>query len=125
METHSSAIVGGVKLLLLHPFHRHPPALTEFLERALGTLSRRVRIEQAEVRVRVARPSGPRFQAAIFLRVPGPDLHASACDYSVRGAAALAVRALERQIAARAMHPARRDATGLRHRAVAASGPTS
>ena len=53
------------------------------------------------MRLHDERESSPRFRATVFLRVPGPDVHASAADRNVRDAVAKALDAAEAQIATR------------------------
>lgn len=53
------------------------------------------------MRLHDQRESDPRFRASVFLRVPGPDVHAAAEDHSVRDAVEKALDAAEAQIASR------------------------
>ncbi|MCX6951648.1 MAG: HPF/RaiA family ribosome-associated protein [Verrucomicrobia bacterium] len=88
--------------LLLQPGHaRTSPALDAFIETRLLALADRQRIEEAVVRLGDDREASPRYQASILLRIPGPDLHAVACDHTLRGAVQRVIDAVEAQVAAR------------------------
>jgi len=53
------------------------------------------------VRLNDNREGSPRFQASILIRVPGPDIHAVACDHTLRVAVQKALDAVEGQVDAR------------------------
>ncbi len=80
---------------------RSSAALSFLIESRLIALADRQRIEEAAVRLADHREGSPRYQASIQLRVPGPDLHAVACDHTLRNAVQKALDAIEGQIAAR------------------------
>ncbi|WP_414660442.1 HPF/RaiA family ribosome-associated protein [Horticoccus sp. 23ND18S-11] len=100
--------------LILQPGNvRCPASLASLIETRLVALAARQRIEEALVRLSAEREANPRFQAAISIRVPGPDIHAAACDHTPRVAVQKALAAVEAQIEAR--HVRRRQrARGLR-----------
>jgi ribosome-associated translation inhibitor RaiA len=88
--------------LLLQPGNTRSSATLDFLiESRLIALADRQRIEEAVVRLTDNREGSPRYQASIQLRVPGPDLHAVACDHTLRVAVQKALDSVEGQIAAR------------------------
>ncbi len=93
---------GGVNLLLQSRHTEYPTALARLLEERLLALGERWRAEEAIVRLTDEREASPRFQAAIYLRVPGPDLHATGCDHTPAVAVRKALQSLEAQLAARA-----------------------
>lgn len=76
-------------------------ALDFLIESRLLSLAEHRRIEEAAVRLTDNRGGSPRYQASIQLRVPGPDLHAVACDHTLRVAVQKALDAVESQMAAR------------------------
>lgn len=88
--------------LILQPGNtRSSAALDHLIETRLIALANRQRLEEAIVRLTDNREGSPRFLASIQLRVPGPDLHAVACDHTLRVAVQKALDAIEGQIAAR------------------------
>lgn len=90
-----------MKLLLQHGSLRPRPSVERLVEKRLVALSARERLEEAVVRLHDERESSPRFQASVFLRVPGPDIRATAADHTVRDAVEKALDAAEAQIASR------------------------
>ncbi len=90
-----------MKILLQHGSLRPRPSVERLVEQRLLALAARARLEEAVVRLHDERESSPRFRATVFLRVPGPDVHASASDRNVRDAVEKALDAAEAQIAAR------------------------
>jgi ribosome-associated translation inhibitor RaiA len=102
--------------LILQPGNtRGSAALDALIESRLIALADRQRIEEAVVRLTDNRDGSPRFLASIQLRVPGPDLHAVACDHTLRVAVQKALEAVERQVAARAGRRRARRRSRLRH----------
>jgi ribosome-associated translation inhibitor RaiA len=93
--------VVGVKLILSHGNVRPSLALDRLIENRLLALGERQRIEEAVVRLADEREASPRFRASILVRVPGPDIHAAACDHTVGVAVRKMLAALEAQVAAR------------------------
>jgi ribosome-associated translation inhibitor RaiA len=88
--------------LILQPGNtRSSAALDKLIETRLIALANRQRLEEAVVRLTDNREGSPRYQASIQLRVPGPDLHAVACDHTLRVAVQKVLDAVEGQIAAR------------------------
>ncbi|MBL9201851.1 MAG: HPF/RaiA family ribosome-associated protein [Opitutaceae bacterium] len=90
-----------MKLLLQHGSVRPRPSIERLVERRLLALAARQRLEEAVVRLHDERESTPRFHASVFLRVPGPDVHAAGSDRTVRLAVEKALDAAEAQIASR------------------------
>lgn len=109
----------GVKLLLLHGNVRPRAFIERLIERRLSALSVRQRLEEAVVRLGDERGASPRFHASVLLRVPGPDIHATAFDHTVRVAVEKALTAAEAQVASR---QGRRVARRRRHPLLAAAG---
>jgi ribosome-associated translation inhibitor RaiA len=91
-----------VNLIIHHRQVRRAAAVPALVERRLGALSHAHRIEQAVVRLHDEHEASPRFQASVYLRVPGPDIHATGCDHTIWVAVEKALRAAEAQLAARA-----------------------
>ena len=88
--------------LILQPGNtRSSAALDHLIESRLIALADRQRIEEAVVRLHDHPEGSPRFQASIMIRVPGPDIHAVACDHTLRVAVQKALDAVEGQVAAR------------------------
>lgn len=88
--------------LILQPGNtRASVALDHLIESRLVALAARQRIEEAVVRLNDHPEGSPRYQASILLRVPGPDIHAVACDHTLRVAVQKAMTAVEEQVAAR------------------------
>lgn len=92
-----------MNLIIYHRQVHCPGSVPALVERRLGALARTHRIEQAEVRLHDEPEASPRFQASVYLRVPGPDIHATGCDHTVAVAVEKALRAVESQLAARAV----------------------
>lgn len=90
-----------MKLIFSHGNVRPSLALDRLIENRLLALGERQRIEEAVVRLTDEREASPRYRASILVRVPGPDLHAAACDHTPRVAVQKALAALETQIGAR------------------------
>lgn len=90
-----------MKLLLQHGSVRPRPSIERLVEKRLLALAARQRLEEAVVRLHDERESTPRFQASVYLRVPGPDIHATASDRTVRVAVEKALDAAEAQITSR------------------------
>ena len=80
---------------------RSSVALYDLIESRLIALADRQRIEEAVVRLNDNREGSPRYQASIMIRVPGPDIHAVACDHTLRVAVQKALDAVEGQVGAR------------------------
>jgi len=60
--------------------------LRAWLERQLERLHNLIPISTAEVVLERERESAPAFRAHVHLAVPGPDIHAAACDCTLEGA---------------------------------------
>lgn len=106
---------GGVNILLQSRHTQFPPALSRLLEHRLLALGEAWRADEAVVRLSDQREASPRYQASIFLRVPGPDLHASGCDHTPGVAVRKALQSLEAQLAARAGRREQRRRSNLQH----------
>lgn len=88
--------------LILQPGNtRSSVALDALIESRLIVLSDRQRIEEAVVRLNDHREGSPRYQASILIRVPGPDIHAVACEHTLRMAVQQALDAVAGQMEAR------------------------
>lgn len=75
--------------------------IDRLIETRLIALAGRQRLDEAVVRLSDHREASPRYEARVYLRVPGPDIHAVACDHTLRVAVEKALAAVERQVAAR------------------------
>jgi len=75
--------------------------IERLVERRVHALCERERVEEAIVRLGDVRDAGPRCEARVFLRLPGPDIHTIAADRTMSGAVAKAFAAAEKQIASR------------------------
>jgi ribosome-associated translation inhibitor RaiA len=88
--------------LILQPGNtRSSAALDHLIESRLIALADRQRIEEAVVRLMDHPEGSPRYQASILIRVPGPDIHAVACDHTLRVAVQKALDAVEGQVEVR------------------------
>lgn len=109
--------------LILQPGQVHwPVAVVRLIESRLLTLGERQRIEESTVRLTDAPEASPRFQASILIRVPGPDIHATACDHTVRVAVEKALVAVEAQVNARQDRRPQRQRSQLQLSTVARTG---
>ncbi|HLH54759.1 MAG TPA: HPF/RaiA family ribosome-associated protein [Verrucomicrobiae bacterium] len=77
------------------------PSWQELAETKLRKLQRLATIETARVAIDWQRRVKRAFRVIALLEVPGPDLHAEACDYTLQAALAKVVKNLERQIRSR------------------------
>ena len=90
----------------MHLLRHHAPQvrpsvrIERLVQLRLRALASRVRIVAAEVRLAPS-ASDRRFRASVLLRVPGPDVHATASDHTLRGAVARSLAAAESQLTAR------------------------
>lgn len=91
-----------MNLILQSRHARYPAAVARRIEQQLLVLGARCRAEEAVVRLTDAPAASPRYQVAIFVRLPGPDLHATGCDHTIEVAAGKALRLLQAQLAVRA-----------------------
>ena len=73
-----------MNLIFQHGSVHCPAAIVALIESRLLKLSERQRIEETTVQLNDAPEASPRYQASIVIRVPGPDIHATACDHTVR-----------------------------------------
>lgn len=99
-----------------------PVAIIRSIESRLIALGERQRIEDASVRLADAPEASPRYQASILIRVPGPDIHATACDHTMRVAVEKALAAVEAQVNARQDRRLQRQRSRLQLSTVARTG---
>ncbi|MDP3069888.1 MAG: HPF/RaiA family ribosome-associated protein [Opitutaceae bacterium] len=90
-----------MKLLLQHGSVRPRSSIERLIEKRLFALAARQRLEEAVVRLHDEREASPRFQASVYLRVAGPDIHSTGSDHTLRGAVEKALAAAETQVASR------------------------
>ena len=90
-----------MNLIIQHGNVRFSVALERLIESRLTALAARQRIEEATVLLSDEREASPRYQASITIRIPGPDIHASACDHTMRVTVQKALDAIEAQVDAR------------------------
>lgn len=103
-----------MNIVLLSRQARYPYTVARLLEERLLALVERCRAEEAVVRLTDEREASPRYQVAIFVRLPGPDLHATGCDHTVGVAVRKALRLLEAQLAGRASRRLQRRRSNFR-----------
>lgn len=96
-----SATLRRMNLILLSGAVPTPAAVHLLVEHRLAAFAARQTIAEATVRLRDDREASPRFHASVALRIPGPDMHASACDHTVHGAVRRALDLVEAQIVTR------------------------
>lgn len=96
---------GRMNLILLHGSARCPPAIDRLIETRLLALAGRQRVDEACVRLSDDREASPRFHASIVIRVPGPDIHATGCDHTLRVAVERALERIEARVDARLDRP--------------------
>lgn len=111
-----------MNLILQHGNVYCPVAIVRLIESRLLTLGERLRIEESTVRLTDAPEASPRFQASILIRVPGPDIHATACDHTVRVAVEKALAVVEAQVNARQDRRQQRQRSQLQLSTVARTG---
>lgn len=75
--------------------------LRVWLEQQLERLHRLIPVTTAEVRLEQQRDQAPAFRAQVHLAVPGPDIHAAACDHTLEAAWLKVAKSLRQQIARR------------------------
>ena len=68
------------------------------VEKTLELLQRLVPIAAAAVVLEHERGNAPAFRAFVLLAVPGPDIHAEACDHTLEAAWLKVITALRKQI---------------------------
>jgi ribosome-associated translation inhibitor RaiA len=109
--------------LILQPGNtRTSVALDHLIESRLVALAERQRIDEAVVRLSDHREGSPRYQASILVRVPGPDIHAVACDHTLRVAVQKVLAAVEEQVVERQARRRRRLRSQLQQTAPARTG---
>jgi ribosome-associated translation inhibitor RaiA len=88
--------------LILQPNNLRNTMITDRLveDRLLKLATCQV-IEEAVVRYREEPEASPRYSASVYLRIAGPDIHATACDHTLRVAVEKALAAVELQVADR------------------------
>src|SRR6186997_477352 len=72
--------------------------LRRWLEQSLERLESLISITAAAVVLEHQRDDAPAFRAFVSLAVPGPDIHAEACDHTLVAAWLKVLTALRRQI---------------------------
>ena len=87
-----------MNFILQHGNVHCPAATVELIESRLLKLMERQRIEETTVQLNDAPEASPRYQASIVIRVPGPDIHATACDHTIHVAVEKALAAVEAQV---------------------------
>ena len=73
-------------------------SLRRWLEQSLDRLESLISITAAAVVLEHRRDDAPAFRAFVSLAVPGPDIHAAACDHTVEAAWLKVLTALRKQI---------------------------
>ena len=73
-------------------------SLRRWLEQSLDRLERLISITAAAVVLEHRRDDAPAFRAFVSLAVPGPDIHAEACDHTLEAAWLKVLTALRKQI---------------------------
>jgi len=111
-----------MNLILQHGNVHCPVAIVRLVESRLLRLGERQRIEEAIVRLTDAPEASPRFHASILIRVAGPDIHATACDHTVRVAIEKALAAVEAQVDLRQVRRKQRQRSQLQLSSVARTG---
>lgn len=88
--------------LILQPNNvRNTVIADRLVEDRLLNLVTRQPIEEAVIRYHEEPEASPRYTASVHLRIAGPDIHASACDHTLRVAVEKALSEVERQVADR------------------------
>jgi ribosomal subunit interface protein len=77
--------------------------LRGWLERQLERLHQLIPVSTADVVLERGRDSAPAFRAQVHLAVPGPDIHADACDHTLEAAWLKVAKKLRQQIERRKM----------------------
>ena len=72
--------------------------LRRWLEQSLDRLESLISITAAAIVLEHRRDDAPAFRAFVSLAVPGPDIHAAACDHTVEAAWLKVLTALRKQI---------------------------
>ena len=111
-----------MNLIFQHDNVHCPVAIVRLIESRLLMLGKRQRVEESTVRLTDAPEASPRFQASILIRVPGPDIHATACDHTVRVAVEQALAAVEAQVDTRQDRRKQRQRSQLQLSMVARTG---
>jgi len=82
--------------------------LEPLIEKDLHELSQLIPISQAEIVLEKQTEAAPPFRASALLAVPGPDIHAVACDHTLRAAWQKLVddlkKQFQRRVASRDLH---------------------
>jgi len=99
-----------------------PVATARLIESRLLALGERQRIEESIVRLVDTPEASPRYSASVLIRVPGPDIHATASDHTVRVAVEKALAAVETQVDARQGRRQQRQRSQLQLSTVARTG---
>lgn len=89
--------------------------IDRLIEDRLVNLATHQPVEEAVVRLREEQEASPRYSASIYLRIAGPDIHATACDHTLRVAVEKVLAAVERQVADRQRRRRLRHRSRLQH----------
>lgn len=73
-------------------------SLRAWLKQQLERLHSLIPVTTAEVRLEQQRDQTPAFRAQVHLAVPGPDIHADACDHTLEAAWLKVAKSLRQQI---------------------------
>lgn len=73
-------------------------SLRAWLEQQLEKLQSLIQITSAEVVLEHRRDAAPAYETHVHLAVPGPDIHATACDHTLEAAWLKVLKNLKRQI---------------------------
>ncbi|HYP16077.1 MAG TPA: HPF/RaiA family ribosome-associated protein [Opitutus sp.] len=90
-----------MKILLRPGNVRSSRFIEAFAQSRLSGLAGRQRIDEAIIQLHEEREASPRFFVTILLRLPGPDIHASARDHTAGVALRKALDSVESQIETR------------------------
>jgi ribosome-associated translation inhibitor RaiA len=111
-----------MNLVLQSRHARYPDAIALLLEEELLALAERCRAEEAIVCLTQHPDASPRYQVTIFVRLPGPDLHATGCDHTVAVAVRKALRQLEAQLVVRSSRRQQRQRSNLQQSSASRTG---
>lgn len=99
--------------------HLHVPSTSELdavVEERVLELEKRVRIDEAIVRLERWREQSPAFRVWMHIVTPGPDIFAEARDYTIRAAFDKALEDLNAKIDTRALKRTQRIKSNLQAR---------
>lgn len=111
-----------MNLIIQHGNVRFSEALERLIDTRLTAIAARQRIEEASVRLSDEHEASPRYQASVKIRIPGPDIHATACGHTARESVQKALDAIEAQVDARLGRRRQRLRTNLQLPATSRTG---